>query len=74
MLKKTSIKHINSEQSPKTNGDINLPRSADFFAGSGLVSEAMRGIFSTVWANDICEKKQRLCGKSLFRYFSLRFG
>ncbi|BDM63238.1 DNA (cytosine-5-)-methyltransferase [Shewanella sp. NFH-SH190041] len=60
MLKKTSIKHINSEQSPKTNGDINLPRSADFFAGSGLVSEAMRGIFSTVWANDICEKKSNV--------------
>lgn len=29
----------------------------DFFAGSGLVTEAMRGIFRAVWANDICEKK-----------------
>lgn len=36
----------------------NMPRSLDFFAGSGLVSEAMRGIFSTVWANDICTKKR----------------
>ncbi|NAZ55201.1 DNA (cytosine-5-)-methyltransferase [Vibrio toranzoniae] len=35
-----------------------LPRSLDFFAGSGLVSEAMRGLFDTVWANDICSKKR----------------
>ncbi|WP_322803162.1 DNA (cytosine-5-)-methyltransferase [Vibrio alfacsensis] len=35
-----------------------LPRSLDFFAGSGLVSEAFKGIFNTVWANDICDKKR----------------
>ncbi|HCG6983256.1 TPA: DNA cytosine methyltransferase [Vibrio parahaemolyticus] len=35
-----------------------LPRSLDFFAGSGLVSEALKGIFDTVWANDICSKKR----------------
>lgn len=29
----------------------------DFFAGSGLVAEALRPFFSIVWANDICEKK-----------------
>jgi|ERR1044071_2406968 DNA (cytosine-5)-methyltransferase 1 len=29
----------------------------DFFAGSGLVTEGMRGLFAAVWANDICEKK-----------------
>lgn len=35
-----------------------VPRSIDFFAGSGLVSEAMSGIFNTVWANDISDKKR----------------
>lgn len=34
------------------------PRCVDFFAGSGLVAEAMKGCFNTVWANDICSKKQ----------------
>jgi adenine-specific DNA methylase len=29
----------------------------DFFAGSGLVSEALKTYFTTVWANDISEKK-----------------
>lgn len=29
----------------------------EFFAGSGLVAEGMRGFFRPVWANDICEKK-----------------
>jgi len=30
----------------------------DFFAGSGLVTEALRGYFTCVWANDICPKKR----------------
>jgi DNA (cytosine-5)-methyltransferase 1 len=29
----------------------------EFFAGSGLVAEGMRGFFRPVWANDICDKK-----------------
>lgn len=29
----------------------------DFFAGSGLVSEGLRGFFEPIWANDICNKK-----------------
>lgn len=29
----------------------------EFFAGSGLVAEGLRGFFQPVWANDICEKK-----------------
>jgi len=29
----------------------------DFFAGSGLVTEGMRGFFRAVWANDHCPKK-----------------
>jgi DNA (cytosine-5)-methyltransferase 1 len=29
----------------------------DFFAGSGLVTEALKPYFTAVWANDICEKK-----------------
>ncbi|MGE0193546.1 MAG: DNA cytosine methyltransferase [Planctomycetota bacterium] len=33
------------------------PVALEFFAGSGLVAEALRPFFSIVWANDICEKK-----------------
>ncbi len=32
----------------------------DFFAGSGLVSYALRDGFSTVWANDISDKKAEI--------------
>lgn len=34
-----------------------IPTCLDFFAGSGLVAEGLKGFFQTVWANDICEKK-----------------
>lgn len=33
------------------------PSGLDFFAGSGLVTEALKPYFSVVWANDICPKK-----------------
>ena len=33
------------------------PACLDFFAGSGLVVEGLKGYFQTVWAKDICEKK-----------------
>lgn len=36
------------------------PGCLDFFAGSGLVAEGLKGFFRTVWANDICEKKARV--------------
>ena len=29
----------------------------EFFAGSGLVAYGLKGLFSPIWANDICEKK-----------------
>lgn len=29
----------------------------EFFAGSGLVSEALSGYFRSIWANDICRRK-----------------
>lgn len=32
----------------------------DFFAGSGLVAEGLKGFFKTVWANDVCEKKAKV--------------
>jgi DNA (cytosine-5)-methyltransferase 1 len=42
-------------------GKIDLSHSAwtmhEFFAGSGLVSYGLKGMFSPVWANDISEKK-----------------
>jgi DNA (cytosine-5)-methyltransferase 1 len=30
----------------------------EFFAGSGLVAESFKGIFTPIWANDICPKKK----------------
>jgi len=33
------------------------PTFLDFFAGSGLVSEALKRFFTPVWANDISERK-----------------
>lgn len=33
------------------------PPLLDFFAGSGLVSHALRPYFREVWANDVCPKK-----------------
>ncbi|MBI4773494.1 MAG: DNA cytosine methyltransferase [Deltaproteobacteria bacterium] len=33
------------------------PPFLDFFAGSGLVCEALKSYFTPVWANDICDKK-----------------
>lgn len=34
-----------------------IPEFLEFFAGSGLVSQGLKGIFQPVWANDICQKK-----------------
>lgn len=36
------------------------PELLEFFAGSGLVSYALRGLFKSVWANDICAKKAKV--------------
>lgn len=33
------------------------PFFLEFFAGSGLVAQGLKGYFRTVWANDICDKK-----------------
>ena len=43
---------MNKEETP--------PACLDFFAGSGLVAEGLKGFFQTVWANDVCEKKARV--------------
>lgn len=40
--------------------DKTEPTCLDFFAGSGLVAEGLKGFFRTVWANDVCEKKARV--------------
>lgn len=42
------------------NAEEITPTCLDFFAGSGLVAEGLKGFFQTVWANDICEKKARV--------------
>lgn len=33
------------------------PPFLEFFAGSGLVAQGLKGYFRTAWANDICDKK-----------------
>ncbi len=48
------------------------PGFLDFFAGSGLVAEALKEFFQTVWANDICEKKARVfCANHDKKFFHL---
>lgn len=32
----------------------------EFFAGSGLVTEALKGFFDVLWANDICARKAKV--------------
>ena len=39
---------------------IDRPTMVDFFAGSGLVSEALHPFFRTIWANDIDPKKAKV--------------
>lgn len=49
----------NNHTAPPTGGESissSLP-FLDFFAGSGLVTEALQSYFTAVWANDICPKK-----------------
>jgi len=60
MRNKTDI-DVSTEQTPLFDfGDTRpslKPTAMDFFAGSGLVTEALKPFFKTVWANDIDEKK-----------------
>lgn len=41
----------------RTSTVFSKPPFLDFFAGSGLVTEALKPYFTAVWANDICPKK-----------------
>jgi len=42
------------------NREDTKPTCLDFFAGSGLVAEGLKGFFQIIWANDICEKKAKV--------------
>jgi len=46
-----------SSVSPRSASVRTKPPALDFFAGSGLATEALRSFFRVVWANDNCEKK-----------------
>lgn len=52
---KTPSGYSSAATHARLNGE--LPRLLDFFAGSGLVSEALSPFFNLVWANDIDPKK-----------------
>jgi len=48
------------------------PSFLDFFAGGGLVTEALKPYFSPIWANDISEKKAAVyCANHSKRIFHL---
>ncbi len=54
------------------NDDGQTRTALDFFAGSGLVSEGLAPFFTTVWANDICEKKAAVfCANHSWKAFTL---
>ncbi|MHB1290957.1 MAG: DNA cytosine methyltransferase, partial [Sulfuricella sp.] len=44
-------------QKAETQAIGTCPAFLEFFAGSGLVAQGLKGYFSPVWANDICSKK-----------------
>ncbi len=48
-----------------------MPTCLDFFAGSGLVAEGLKGFFQTVWANDICEKRPGSFAPTMTKMFSI---
>lgn len=55
---KESTKESQSSSSNVTISDLSLrPSFLDFFAGSGLVTEALKPYFTVAWANDLCPKK-----------------
>lgn len=59
-VKQVFRKKLVSEASAMQNIEEGAPESQEFlefFAGSGLVAEGLKGFFKAVWANDICEKK-----------------
>lgn len=39
---------------------MKLFRTAEFFAGSGLVTEGLKGLSKVVWSNDISERKAKI--------------
>jgi len=44
----------------------------EFFAGSGLVAYGLKGMFSPIWANDICNKKAAVyCSNFKSNHFAL---
>ena len=44
----------------------------EFFAGSGLVACGLKGLFDSIWANDICEKKAEVyCANATDDHFLL---
>lgn len=63
---------IQGQENVAKNEFAEKPTCLDFFAGSGLVSEALRPYFTPVWANDICEKKSRVyCSNHRTELFNL---
>jgi DNA (cytosine-5)-methyltransferase 1 len=54
-LEKTVLRTRCRQVNPK-------PRFLDFFAGAGLVTEAVSGAFDVIWANDISQKKADVYG------------
>ena len=45
------------EAEPEARKETVRPTALDFFAGSGLVSQALKPFFDIIWANDVCPRK-----------------
>ncbi len=46
-----------SAQNTRVQITSSRPSFLEFFAGSGLVAQGLKGCFRAAWANDICDKK-----------------
>src|SRR5215813_14934415 len=57
MRKESTAFALNSSSPSMVPISAAKPPFLDFFAGSGLVTEALKPYFTAVWANDICRKK-----------------
>ena len=60
MSKKTTYKPAKTCRRQVVREESNFFPVTEFFAGSGLVTEALKDLFSVVWANDICERKAKV--------------
>ena len=60
MGKQSTYKPVKTSRRQVVREETTFFPVTEFFAGSGLVTEALKDLFSVVWANDICERKAKV--------------